>query len=381
MSTADQHNTVSEEEKSAVQPAAGATPVPAIAALLSAGPDGGSKKPLPAIVWPLLALAALLLFNLCFTKGFFSITMNNGHLYGSLIDVLNRGAPVMLLSMGMTLVIATGGIDISVGAVMAIVGAIAACLLARPDYSFISGFNVHDSAAAVILICLAVAALLGAWNGLLVAIVDIQPIIATLILMVAGRGIAQLITHGQIPGFTNSNFACIGRGFLFYLPLKITVAIVATILIAWVVRATALGLFIESVGNNPISSRFAGVNATVVKMVVYTICGLFAGIAGLIATADIGVADVNSMGLYLELDAILAVAIGGTSLNGGRFFLAGSLVGALLIQTLTTTILTLGVNPPVTLMVKAGIVIAVCLLQSEKFLGMARKLTKGKAAS
>ena len=222
---------------------------------------------------------------------------------------------------------------------------------------------------------------MAAWNGLLVAIVDIQPIIATLILMVAGRGIAQLITHGQIPGFTNSNFAYIGGGFLFYLPFKITVAIVATMLIAWIVRATALGLFIESVGNNPISSRFAGVNSTVVKMVVYTACGLFAGIAGLIATADIGVADVNSLGLYLELDAILAVAIGGTSLNGGRFSLAGSLVGALLIQTLTTTILTLGVNPPVTLMVKAGIVIAVCLLQSEKFLAMARKLIKSKATS
>ena len=332
MSTVEHQNIVSEEEKSAVQPVAGVIPVPSVAAFPYAPPDAGAKKPLPAIVWPLLALAALLLFNLFFTKGFFSVTMNNGHLYGSLIDVLNRGAPVMLLAMGMTLVIATGGIDISVGAVMAIIGAIAACLLARPDYSFLSGINVHDSAAAVILICLAVAALLGAWNGLLVAIVDIQPIIATLILMVAGRGIAQLITHGQIPGFTNSNFAYIGRGFLFYLPFKITVAIVATMLIAWIVRATALGLFIESVGNNPISSRFAGVNSTVVKMVVYTACGLFAGIAGLIATADIGVADVNSLGLYLELDAILAVAIGGTSLNGGRFSLAGSLVGRCLFR-------------------------------------------------
>jgi len=154
-------------------------------------------------IWPLAALALILIFNYFFTPGFFHLVVRNGRVYGSPIDVLNRGAPVMLLSLGMTLVIATGGIDLSVGAVMAIAGALAAVLIARPEGAALSAVNLHGSITAIVAIALLAAIASGVWNGILVAWVRIQPIVATLILMVAGRGIAQLITNGQHVRFNN----------------------------------------------------------------------------------------------------------------------------------------------------------------------------------
>ena len=307
--------------------------------------------------WPLIALALALLFNLIFTTNFFQIEIRDGRLYGSLIDILNRAAPVMLLSLGMTLVIATGGVDLSVGAVMAIAGSIAALLLTK------SGLSVPS----VILLSLAASLGAGAWNGWLVAVLEVQPIVATLILMVSGRGIAQLLTHGQIITFENKAFEFLGRGALFALPFTATLVALAFAVITLFTRRTAAGLFIEASGNNETASRYAGVNSRLVKLLVYAFCGVCAGVAGLIVTADIKAADANSAGLWLELDAILAVVIGGTSLTGGRFYLSSSLAGALLIQTLTTTILTRGVPVEFTLVVKAIVVILVCLLQSESF--------------
>jgi simple sugar transport system permease protein len=175
-------------------------------------------------------------------------------------------------------------------------------------------------------------------------------------------------------------FEYLGSGFLFRLPFSITIALAVFAVTLIGTRATALGLFVESVGNNPAASYYAGINARVVKIIAYAFCGVCAGIAGLIVTADIKGADANNAGMYLELDAILSVAIGGTSLAGGRFTLVGSLVGAMLIQTLTTTILTRGVPPAMTLVVKAAVVIAVCLLQSENSRAMLSKLSRRKAA-
>ncbi|MEI6808395.1 MAG: ABC transporter permease [bacterium] len=332
----------------------------------------GNSRLLRSLTWPLLAFAALIAFNFFFTPNFFHIEIRDGRLFGSLIDVMNRGAPVVLLAMGMTLVIATGGIDLSVGAIMAITGAMAAGLIARPPYSWLSAVDMHGIIPLIIVVSLMVSVGAGAWNGLLVSRLGIQPIVATLILMVAGRGIAQLITNGQIITFENPAFEVIGSGFLFHLPVPIFIALAVMAVAAIATRATALGLFIEAVGNNPTASYYAGISARRVKMIAYTFCGLCSGIAGLIIAADIKGADANNAGLYMELDAILAVAIGGTSLAGGRFTLIGSLIGALLIQTLTTTILTTtiiakGIPPAVTLVVKAIVVIAVCLLQSERF--------------
>jgi ribose/xylose/arabinose/galactoside ABC-type transport system permease subunit len=311
----------------------------------------------------------LLLFNALTPTGFFELRMVNGRLVGSLVDVLNRGAPAMLMALGMTLVIGTGGIDLSVGAVMAIAGAIAAALIARPADSALSALDVHGSITAVICIALLASILAGVWNGLLVSLVDIQPIVATLILMVAGRGIAQLITAGQIITFNSERFEFLGHGTFLWLPFPITVVAIVTLLVALLTRATALGLFIESVGNNPVASRYSGINARTVKLLTYIACALCAGLAGMIVTSDITAADANNIGLVppAELDAILAVAIGGTSLNGGRFSLFGSLIGALVIQTLTTSILTRGVDRSVTLVIEAGVVVGVCLLQSEQF--------------
>ena len=334
---------------------------------------GESTIVIPSITWPLAGLAALLLFNALFIPKFFHFETRGGHLYGSLIDVFHRGAPVMLLAVGMTLVIATGGVDLSVGALMAISGAVAAGLLARPAETIFSSVKTALPFPVVFASGLLTGLLAGLWNGALVALLEIQPIVATLILMVAGRGIAQLLTNGQIVAFSNPGFEFLGSGFFLGVPFTLAVALTTVAVTILATRSTALGLFIEAVGNNPIASRCAGVNTKLVKLMVYAFCGFCAGLAGLLAAADIRAADANNAGLYLELDAILAVVIGGTALAGGRYSLIGSTVGAVLIQTLTTTILTLGIRPTLTLVVKAVVVIAVCLLQAPKFRRLFKK--------
>jgi ribose/xylose/arabinose/galactoside ABC-type transport system permease subunit len=248
-----------------------------------------------------------------------------------------------------------------------LVGATAACLIARPADSPLSIIDVGGSLPLILLISLAVGLLAGVWNGVLVSFVRIQPIVATLILMVAGRGIAQLLTNGQIPTFEHRGFEFLGGGFAFMLPVPVLISIAASVVMLVLVRSTALGLFAESIGNNRRASRIAGVNAAGVTVFCYAVTGLMAGVAGLLVTSDIKAADVNNAGVYLELDAILAVAIGGTSLAGGRFYLLGSIVGALVIQTLTTTILARGVPTEATLLAKAAVIVALCLLQSEQF--------------
>ena len=314
------------------------------------------------LAWPVLTLAALLIFNGIFTPGFLSLTVRDGLLYGSLVDVLNRAAPAALAGLGMTLVIATGGVDLSVGAIMAIAGAVAALMVGDASLPIILGAS------------LGISVLCGAWNGLLVSIFRIQPIIATLLLMVAGRGIAQLLTGGQIITFRDPALEFIGRGHLFGLPFAVSLVLGATLLTGLVVRLSALGLFIESVGDNETASRFAGLNDRFVKFAVYTFSGLCAGLGGLIYATNTASADANNIGLNLELDAILAVVIGGTALVGGRFYLFGTLIGALIIQTLTTTIFARGIPVQYTLVVKAIVVLGVCLLQAPR---VQKQLTAG----
>lgn len=307
-------------------------------------------------VLPLAAFLALIAYNLAFTSNFGLIEIKDGRLFGTIIDIFHRAVPVILLALGMTLVMATRGIDLSVGAVMAIAGAIAAILLA----------NTTISVPSVVLISLAAAVVCGLWNGVLVAYLRIQPIVATLVLMVAGRGIAQLMTDGQIIPVKNGAFAFIGNGSLMMLPFTIFIAAGVALFTYFITRKTVAGPYIEAVGGNETASVLSGINAISVKLFVYAFCGLCAGIAGLIATADIKAADVSQVGLNLELDAILAVVIGGTLFTGGRFSLLGSIVGALIIQTLTTTIL-MNVGVEYTLVVKAVAVILVCVIQSQAF--------------
>ncbi|OWF75630.1 sugar ABC transporter permease [Yersinia frederiksenii] len=299
------------------------------------------------------ALAVILLIDSLVAPHFFSIHIQDGRLFGSVIDILNRGAPVALLALGMTLVIATGGIDLSVGAVMAIAGATAATLTS-------AGYPL----VTVLVAALVVGALCGLWNGFLVAVLQIQPIVATLMLMVAGRGIAQLITEGQIVTFDSGGLAKLGSSTLMYMPMSVVIALGMLIIVWLLTRKTALGLFIESVGINLRSARNAGVSTRLVLIAVYVICGICAAVAGIIVTADIRGADANNAGLWLELDAILAVVIGGASLMGGRFNLLLSVIGALIIQGMNTGILLSGYQPEFNLVLKAIVVLAVLVVQS-----------------
>ena len=314
------------------------------------------------LFWPVAMLVVLLLSNLIFTPTFFNVEVRDGHLYGSLVDIVRFGAPLIMVALGMTLVIATGGIDLSVGSVVAICGALACWRISEQgDQNSVGGVLV------AVALALGLALLLGAWNGFLVAVVGIQPIIATLILMVAGRGLAQLITDGQIITINSSPYKRIGGGYLWTVPVAILIALAVMALAVLLTRRTALGMLIESVGGNAEASRLAGIHSRRITLMAYIVAGLCAGIAGLMISSNVSSADGNNAGLWYELDAILAVVIGGTSLAGGRFSIAGTVVGALLIQTLTTTIYTTGIPPETTLLFKALVVTIVCLVQSPAF--------------
>jgi ribose/xylose/arabinose/galactoside ABC-type transport system permease subunit len=212
--------------------------------------------------------------------------------------------------------------------------------------------------------------LAGMWNGMLVSRVGMQPIIATLILCVAGRGIAMVTTNAMIVWLYAKPFALLGQGYLLGLPFSIFIVAAILLITFLATRRTALGLFIEAVGINPTAARFAGINAKNIIFGVYAFSGLCAGIAGLVVCSTVMSADGNNAGNGYELSAILAVVLGGTSLNGGKFFLMGSMVGALIVQTLTTTIYAFGVPPEIAQVVIALVVLVVSLLQSGKFRSM-----------
>lgn len=307
----------------------------------------------PAVLRPLAALALLVLFNAVFTPGFLGVDLRDGGLYGAPIDILNHGSKVAVAAVGMTLVIATRGVDLSVGAVAAVAGAAAAALA-------VAGWSLPIVLAGA----LGTSIVAGVFNGVLVAALRIQPIVATLVLMVCGRGAAQLICEGQVVAFAHDGLAFIGGGTLAGIPFPVVLAglIVAAAVVT--TRRTALGLFVEAIGSNPDAARASAVPVGRVVVLAYAGSSVCAGVAGLIAAGDIKAADANHAGLYLELDAILAVVLGGTALTGGRFHIAASAVGAILIQALTTTLYMHNVSPDVALVPKAIVVILVCLLSS-----------------
>nr|WP_143210719.1 ABC transporter permease [Escherichia coli] len=289
--------------------------------------------------WPtgmpqLVALLLVLLVDSLVAPHFWQVVLQDGRLFGSPIDILNRAAPVALLAIGMTLVIATGGIDLSVGAVMAIAGATTAAMT-------VAGFSLP----IVLLSALGTGILAGLWNGILVAILKIQPFVATLILMVAGRGVAQLITSGQIVTFNSPDLSWFGSGSLLFLPTPVIIAVLTLLLFWLLTRKTALGMFIEAVGINIRAAKNAGVNTRIIVMLTYVLSGLCA-------------------------DAILAVVIGGGSLMGGRFNLLLSVVGALIIQGMNTGILLSGFPPEMNQVVKAVVVLCVLIVQSQRFISL-----------
>ncbi|HTO61373.1 MAG TPA: ABC transporter permease [Bradyrhizobium sp.] len=315
----------------------------------------------------ILALIAILVIDRLVSPQFFDLRLQDGRLFGSLVDVLNRGAPVALLSLGMVLVIATRGIDLSVGAVMAISGAIAASLADSYPWPV-----AVAAALGAGLVC-------GLWNGILVAVLGIQPIVATLILMVAGRGVAQLITAGRIVTFTSPDLVWFGTGAVLGIPAPVVIVASMLLITGIVVRGSALGLLIEATGGNARASELSGVGTDLMIVAVYMWCSLCAALAGIIAAADIMGADANNAGLWLELDAILAVVIGGTSLFGGRFSLVLAVCGALIIQAMNTGILLSGYPPEFNLVVKAAVVLIVLLVQSPALASITTAVRKARA--
>lgn len=320
------------------------------------------------IMTPLITLAILLLYNLFFTKNFFAMEIKDGHLYGNLIDIVKGATPIMLISIGLTLVIATKGVDISVGSVVAISCATVAFMIGG-DLIMKDGVQVQFTKFPLpvgISMAIIVAIACGMWNGMLVSRIGMQPIIATLILMVAGRGIAQMITKAQIITIYYEPFSFIGNGYWLGLPVSFYIVAVVLLATLYLVRRTAMGLFIESVGTNPTATRFSGINSKNLIFWCYVFTGFCAGVAGVIYCSNVRSADGNNAGNLMELDAILAVVLGGTSMNGGRFYLVGSIVGALIIQTLTTSIWALGVPPEIAQVVKAIVIFMVSIIQSDK---------------
>jgi ribose/xylose/arabinose/galactoside ABC-type transport system permease subunit len=318
---------------------------------------------------PIAALVALILVNTISRPSFVAITVRDGQLYGSIIDILRNSAPLMLVALGMTIVIATRGIDLSVGALMAVSGAVA--------LTIIDGSGSPDSPATLGLAIAAgvtVTLIFGAWNGFLVSVLGIQPIIATLVLMLAGRGIALLITGGFITTVTSTPYKFMSQGYLLGLPFAFYVSVVAITLVALIQRRTALGVLTESVGINPEASRLAGVRSRGIVWGAYAASGLLAGFAGILYSSNIMAADANAAGQYIELDAILAVVLGGTSLMGGKFSIAGTVIGVFTIQTLKSTITFLGVPPAVSPLFMAMVVVIVVLVQSQRVRTGANKL-------
>ena len=327
------------------------------------------RRWLGPLVWPLASLALLLAFNALATPGFFNLEWREGRIYGVLVDILNHGSRTAIVALGMTLVIATGGVDLSVGAIAAIAGAVTASLLVDANAPWPLAISAALGAG---LIC-------GLWNGFLVAVLKLQPIVATLVLMVAGRGIAQLITSGSIITFQSPEITSIGNGSLLALPVPVTLLAVAALTLALFVRRTSLGLFIEAVGDNDVAARLAGVPDRAVKLLAYLVCGVLAAVAGIVECSYIKAADANNAGSLLELDTILAVVIGGTALRGGRFALAGTIVGALLMQTLTKTLYMQNVSADIAPAPKALVVIIVCLLQAPAFRARLRSILPSRS--
>ena len=313
-----------------------------------ASPERPSRRGLPAAVrenGTLVAFAALVLFNAIVTPNFLALQT----LYVNLSQV----APIAIVAIGMTLVIASGGIDLSVGSTMALAGAVA-------PYVFLSGFGVEHPGTGVALgIACALAAGLacGAFNGWLVNAFRIQPIVATLVLFIAGRGLAQVLTNGQLQTFDNAAFEYIGTGRPFGVPFQALLAIALGVVVAWTVRRTVLGRQLLAVGGNERAARLSGVAVNRVRLAAYAAAGTLAAIAGLVVSAINSASDANQAGLLMELDAIAAAVVGGASLAGGRAPVIGALIGAAIIQLVSYTLLANGVHDAVALIVKGAIIV------------------------
>ncbi len=299
----------------------------------------------------LVALLLLIVFNVLRTPHFLSWQTLNVN--------LTQVCTIVIVAVGMTLVIGTGGIDLSVGSLMAIAGALAPLIFLNK--SIPPGWGVPLAFVVPVL----VSGLFGSFNGWLVTRFRIQPIVATLILFIAGRGIAQVVTNGNLQPFTMPAFQVIGLARPFGIPLQAILMALIVAIAVWALRFTVFGRQLVAVGGNEEAARLAGVPVKRVKLVVYLISGLCSGLAGLIVIAINSSSDANLVGLGMELDAIAAVAVGGTPLTGGRASVVGTLTGALIIQLVRYTLLANGVPDAAALVVKAAIIVGAVFIQQK----------------
>jgi ribose/xylose/arabinose/galactoside ABC-type transport system permease subunit len=302
------------------------------------------------------AFILLLLFNLIVTPNFLSWQTLNVN--------LTQVATIVIVAVGMTLVIATGGIDLSVGSLMAIAGT-AAPMIFMGKLLPIENMGILIILSFILPVLLAMA--FGWFNGMLVTRFSIQPIIATLVLFIAGRGIAQVATNGNLQVFKNPDFQFIAMGRIAGIPAQVIIMIIVAVLAHCLIRYTVIGRQIIAVGGNEKAARLTGIPVRRVKTFVYVVSGALAGVAGLIVVARNSASDANLVGLGMELDAIAAVAVGGSLLSGGRANIIGTVLGAFVIQLVRYTLLANGVPDAAALIVKAGlIVIAVFIQQRAK---------------
>jgi simple sugar transport system permease protein len=331
------------------------------------------KSPL---LMPIGCMILVLLINLFKDVSFFSVSINNGVLYGRLIDVLNRGSEIAILAIGQTLVVAvSAGTDISVGSVMAL-AACGGCVVLT-GYGNTSVTTILAPVAVGFIVGVLSGMVCGALNGAMVSKLKIQPMVATLILFTAARAVGLLLCSNQITYIRYEPYKYLGNFFPGCpIPTPIIVTIIMIILAQLLLKKTSLEMYIQSVGINSRASKICGINSDRVCFMCYVICGLCAGVAGMIASSRIYSADSNNIGLNYELDSILAVALGGNSLGGGKFTMAGSIIGAYTIQAITTTLLAMGVSTDQAPVIKAIIVILIVVVQSPVFKNWWKNRTK-----
>lgn len=291
---------------------------------------------------PVAALLIIFLFNLIADPGFFKITMGynsegNPILSGYLITILDYGSELAILAIGMTLVTsASGGQDISVGAAIAIAGSVILRVLCGSDSR---ADTLHAPIIVAFLVACIVAAAFGAFNGVLVAVFKIQPMVATLILYTAGRSIAAWINNNELPIVNDVRFSYFG-GLIPGIPIPVPffIAVICVAVIFLVLKFTTLGLYTQSVGINEKAARLNGLNPVTIKILTFVILGLCVAVAALIKTSRLSTINYSVIAKDIEMDAILAVALGGNALSGGKFNMWASILGAYVIQALTTTL-------------------------------------------
>jgi galactofuranose transport system permease protein len=289
------------------------------------------------------ALIVLVVANALFTPHFASAS--------NLWNVLLQVSTVVLAAVGMTMVISTGGIDLSVGSVMGVAGAVAAVMLDR-------------GVVVAVLAGLVVATLVGVLNGTLIATLKVQPIVVTLATLIAGRGLAQVISHdGELVTISDASFAWLGRGHVGPVPVQVLIALLAVGVAIFLFRSTPFGRYVLAAGGNPAAARLAGVPVRRTLISVYAASGFLAGVAGLIVASRLGASDAAKIGQNMELDAIAAVVVGGTALSGGRATIVGTVIGALIMQVIATSFNMLLVPYAWSLALKAAIILVAVYLQ------------------